>query len=313
MAKAGKKGSAGGQAGSRTGAGRGAAARKTAPKRGGSAVEAVVVEAVEAVPVDGRAEADELARTLREALAEVSALREEARAARAEADGARAACRDALAEAGNGARRLKAEFEALRAQVAEVRGACDAGEKTDKAEGEGVADEPGRKNRLGLTVAPGVVVAQVVNDSPAAVAAVIRGDVIEEANGRAVHSGTDLRDAVEAAPDGSEVTLQLRRAGEQLLRTVHIPKASEENGEGKSRFGVTVAPGVVVAEVFPGGPAAAAGLERGDVIEEVGGQAIHSGKQLLTVVHSLPEGSEVPLAVTRAGVSREVVARLDGV
>ncbi len=310
MAKAGKKADGG-----RNGAPGGA--RKAAPKRTGSkaagaggkgpavVVETVAVEA--ALPVVGRQEAEDVRDALRTALAEVKELRDAVRAARAATDEARSAQRAALAETLDGIRRLRGDVESLLARAAE------GGRAADLPSAESGAPEPVRKNRLGATVAPGVVVAEVIEGTPAAASGLERGDVIEEANGRPIAGGSDLRDAVEAAPAGSEVTLQLRRAGELLVRTVRTgDPANEGEGEGKSRFGVTVAPGVVVAEVFPDSPAAVSGLERGDVIEEVNGQPIASGNQLLAVVHALSEGATVPLVVTRAGERREVVAHLDG-
>jgi hypothetical protein len=308
MAKAGKKETGPRQPASRGGAG-GRAAKAPAKGRASRAPEVVAaVEVVEvrpaATPAAGTgASGGEVARHLRDALADVAALRDELRTARAEVATLVGALK---AEALDGVRRLGAEVAALRSRVAETR--ADGG-PAGGAGGQAAAEPEAKKNRFGATVAAGVVIADVAADSPADAAGLLRGDVIEEANGHAVHSGADLRDRADRVAAGEELTLQLRRGGELLVRTV---KLGEPAAGGGNRFGVTVAPGVVVAAVFAGSPAAAAGLARGDVIEEADGQVVHSGDEFLSVVHARPEGADVGLVVTRTGERRELVARLDG-
>ena len=209
----------------------------------------------------------------------------------------------ALAEALDGLRGLKTEIAELRTRAAAVP-------QPAAAETAPAAEPPAHTNRFGAEVAPGVVVADVVADSPAAEAGLMRGDVLEEANGAALTSGGQLRDAVQAVATGENVVLQLRRGGERQMRTVRLGDETADEGHG-SRFGVTVAPGVVVAAVFAGSPAEAAGLAGGDVIEEAHGRPVASGEELFSVVHSQPEGADVALVVTRAGERRELVVHLD--
>src|SRR5262245_13937317 len=88
--------------------------------------------------------------------------------------------------------------------------------------------------------------------------------------------------------------------------------APEGEDEAANRPGVTVVPGVVVTEVMPGSPAAAARLAPGDVITGVNAAAVLSGPELRAATAPLEEGAEVRLRVTRAGKERELKARLDG-
>jgi serine protease Do len=87
----------------------------------------------------------------------------------------------------------------------------------------------GRRGRLGLTyqeltdqlaryfkVDGGLLVSSVTEGSPAAAAGVQAGDVIVRANGKAVRSSEDLRDQLDAAEPGAEVTLGLQREGRAL-------------------------------------------------------------------------------------------------
>ncbi len=257
----------------------------------------------------GREEGAELARGIVETRTEVRALREECAGVGAEIREGRGAFQEALSEALGGVRDLRHEIESARSAVAVPHrplGSNTAREAHERVVPAEPRTEP-EKTRFGATVAPGVVVASVQADGPAEVAGIERGDVIEEANGRVIRSGTELRDAV-AVPAGAEVTVQLRRGGEVLLRTI---KFDDPTNDGKSHFGVTVAPGVVVAALVPGSPAEAAGLAKGDVIEDAHGHPVHSGDQLFSTIHAQPEGAEVLLVVSRNGQRHELLVHLD--
>ena len=63
----------------------------------------------------------------------------------------------------------------------------------------------------------------------------------------------------------------------------------------------TAQEGVVVTEVVDGAPAAAAGIEAGDVIVEFDGERIRSARQLTRVVRETPAGRGVGATVFRDG------------
>jgi hypothetical protein len=182
--------------------------------------------------------------------------------------------------------------------------------RRERRERRAARPEPPR-NRLGVTVGHGVVVAEVLPESPAAAAGVTRGDVIEEVNGTGVVTADQLRDAVQKVDAGEEVALQVFRAGElHEVRATLAAEEGDETDENRNRLGVTVGLGVVVAEVLPDTPAAGAGLARGDVIDDLNGTAVRTGEHLRDLVQHMPTGEEVVLRVTRAGEVREVRARL---
>ena len=89
-----------------------------------------------------------------------------------------------------------------------------------------------------------------------------------------------------------------------------MPAGPVGTAEARNRFGVTVGSGVVVAEVLPDSPAAEAGLERGDVIEEVNGTDVVSATQLRDVVLAAGDEADVRLHVVRAGKPQELRARV---
>jgi serine protease Do len=72
--------------------------------------------------------------------------------------------------------------------------------------------------------------------------------------------------------------------------------------------------GALVSKVVPGGPAAEAGLERGDVIVEFDGKPIGDMKELPRVVASTPIETKVDVVVVRGGERKKLgvrVGRLD--
>jgi hypothetical protein len=238
----------------------------------------------------------DIVRQAHEARRDLVELRELARDAHREGLGEPAAGERAGAEAGGqGARRGR--------RAGEGREAGGRAGKESRAEA---------RNRVGVTVGSGVVVAEVIPDSPAAGGGLRRGDVIEEVNGTDIISATHLRDAVRAAGEDADVSFRVVRAGDAQDLRVRVGKRPDDAAdEGRNQLGVTVGPGVVVAEVLPDTPASAAGLERGDVIDDVNGTPVLSGEQFRQAVQQLPAGSEAVLRVTRAGQAREVRTRLD--
>lgn len=66
-----------------------------------------------------------------------------------------------------------------------------------------------------------------------------------------------------------------------------------------TRFGVAAGTGVLVVEAMPGGPAAAAGLQRGDVIVALDSQAIWDVRQLQQRIRAAPVGRPMVITVFR--------------
>lgn len=81
---------------------------------------------------------------------------------------------------------------------------------------------------------------------------------------------------------------------------VTIQDVGEELAEELAvRFGVAAGIGVLVVEPMPGGPAAAAGLRRGDVIVALDGQPVWDVRQLQQRVRGVPVGRPIVVTVLR--------------
>lgn len=91
----------------------------------------------------------------------------------------------------------------------------------------------------------------------------------------------------------------VKRIADQLIRDGKVTES------GRAYLGVEVASpltgGLLVVSVIPGGPAAAAGIERGDRIISVDGQPVADVEQLATVLAGLRPGQTIPVRIVRHG------------
>jgi serine protease Do len=153
-----------------------------------------------------------------------------------------------------------------------------------------------------LKNASGALVDEAKADTPAAKTGIEAGDVITAVNGNAVKDSRSLAREISAMAPGSTAKLDILRKGEQKSISVTLAampsdqkQASAEDRDsgsmrGTPRLGVSVAPasdvdgaggkGVVVTAVDPEGPAAANGVQSGDVILDVGGKSVGNAGEL---------------------------------
>jgi serine protease Do len=162
---------------------------------------------------------------------------------------------------------------------------------------------------LGLKDARGVIVSQVQPGSAAQRAGIEQGDLITSLNGTPVNDANSFRNHVASSQPGATVTLTLQRNGqsqqvEATLGEFKAGKAADERGDGDGdsggnktgRLGISVEPltpeiaaqlelpagtqGLAVRDVDETGPAADAGVQRGDVIVQVNQQQVRSQAEL---------------------------------
>ena len=169
----------------------------------------------------------------------------------------------------------------------------------------------------------GALVGDVTPDSPASKAGVQKGDIILAVNGKPVNDSAQLRMNLSLMQPGTQVNLTILRDGTERQMTARLAELPTEtsslqkndNSTDTAMDGVSVedlsarsarqlglppsASGVVVTEVDPNSQAAANGLKRGDVIQEVNHQAVHNTAEFQSALrHS---GDQTLLLVNRQG------------
>ena len=116
--------------------------------------------------------------------------------------------------------------------------------------------------------------------------------------------------AIPAALAKQVVTTALG-GGHAMVRPWLGVKAQPLTDDMAKSFGLSAPQGVVAADVWPDGPAARAGVVRGDVIVSVNGQPVNDAGALNYNVATLAPGASVSLVVRKAGgAERTVEARL---
>ncbi|MBN2608572.1 MAG: Do family serine endopeptidase [Candidatus Fermentibacteraceae bacterium] len=157
---------------------------------------------------------------------------------------------------------------------------------------------PGLAEHFGLDLTEGgVLVSQVLQDTPAGNYGLQRGDVILTVNGESFHSVTEFRNLIAEQDPDSRVALGVYRDGGKLDISVVLGERTEEEtamaavAQSEGSFGWTLESldretaealgdpslkGVMIVDVDPGGRAASAGVQPGDVILEIDGLEVES-------------------------------------
>jgi serine protease Do len=186
---------------------------------------------------------------------------------------------------------------------------------------------------MSLSSTHGALVASVVADSPALKAGIKSGDVVRSVDGKEVETAKELTRMISAVKPGGSVKLGLWRDGKDMTVTAKvgdqsksdIVKANAEapDAKGPGSYGVSLAPlsrdarqelgldgsveGALIAQVEPGSPAEAQGLQPGDVIQQVGRDAVDSpAKAVSKLGEAKKTGKSVLLKIYRDGMTRFV-------
>jgi serine protease Do len=179
---------------------------------------------------------------------------------------------------------------------------------------------------FGMSRPTGALVAQVQPDSPAERAGFRTGDVILNFNGMDVPRSSALPPIVGRTPVGAEVPVTVRRGDQEIVIPVTIdalPEAVASAGPGsgpaapvqpqsvlgmqlesltageRSALGLEGV-GIRVREVT-GNPARAAGLQSGDIIVQMSGEAVDSVEAFEALAEAAPAGRSVPVLIHRDG------------
>lgn len=173
-----------------------------------------------------------------------------------------------------------------------------------------------------LPEAKGVLVGDVVGDSPAEEVGIKRGDIIIKVNDEEVNSPEELQDKIRDIDIGKKANIEIMRDGKTINFIVKIgemPTVEEEGEFPKEKvFSVqtgiqvkTVTPeiakeiglprvkGLVITEIIPGSSADDMGLQPGDVILETNRIEMSSVEEWEEIINKLEPGDTLLLLVFR--------------
>jgi serine protease Do len=190
---------------------------------------------------------------------------------------------------------------------------------------------------FGLAKPQGALVNSVEKGGPADKAGIEPSDVILKFNGKTVNSSSDLPRIVAQTKPGSKATVQVWRKGSARDITLTVGELQEERAAARSgrpggdnKQGNTVAKlGLTVSELSADqlrelkisggllvedaeGPAARAGIRRGDIVLALNNHDIKSVEQLNQLMSQYERSRSVALLVKRGDGAIYVPIRLDG-
>jgi serine protease Do len=177
--------------------------------------------------------------------------------------------------------------------------------------------------QFNLTEAKGVLVGDVVKNSPAEKVGIKTGDIIKKVNNEEVNSPKELQDKIGNIEIGKEANIEIVRNGETISFIVKIsemPTVEEEGSkppkekvfsvqtglkvesvttEIAKELGLPWVKGLVITEVVPGSSADDMGLQQGDIVLEANRTELSSVEEWEKVINKLKPEDTLLLLVFR--------------
>jgi len=177
--------------------------------------------------------------------------------------------------------------------------------------------------QFNLTEAKGVLVGDVVKNSPAEEVGIKTGDIIKKVNDEEVNSPEELQDKIGNIEIGKKTNIEIVRNGETISFVVKIgemPTVEEEGSESPKEkvfsvqtglkvesvtteiakeLGLPWVKGLVITEVIPGSSADDMGLQQGDIVLEANRTEVSSIGEWEKVINKLEPGDTLLLLVFR--------------
>ncbi len=178
-----------------------------------------------------------------------------------------------------------------------------------------------------LTDGKGVLVGDIVEDSPADKGGLQRGDIIVEVQGKKIDDPNQIRNMVAGIEPGQEIEMKIIRENKPITKNVTVSELPADvqkpaKGEyGNLLNGVRVQEltpefiekfdipkklkGVIVAEVDEDSPALGI-IKPGDIIQEINKQKIAGLKDYENVAGKIKQGEDVMLFIRRGQASKYI-------
>lgn len=177
------------------------------------------------------------------------------------------------------------------------------------------------KEALGLPSLEGVLISDVVKDTPAETAGIRGGDVVIGFDNKKVENVQSFRIMVAATPAGKTIPLTIVRDGKKKTLSVKIGEYPEaiSTGPGEreqgvlglrvvnaadpqaQRYNLDIESGVIVIDVTDNSPGADANIRPGDVILSIDKKPIRNTNDYKKVVANLPKEKPVGFQLLRDG------------
>lgn len=166
----------------------------------------------------------------------------------------------------------------------------------------------------------GVLIADVISESPAEKSGLSRGDVVLSVNNKQVNTPSELQDSIRSLEIGDKATLKVKREGKEstfVLKIEEMPADEtivtkekvfpEQTGitvekvtpEIARKAGLPKTTGLVITEVIPGSSADDMGLQSGDIILEANRKEVSDLEQWESIVGNLTPGDTLLLLIFR--------------
>ncbi len=190
---------------------------------------------------------------------------------------------------------------------------------------------PEIKEKFGLKTTQGALIGEVNRDSPAEKGGLKMGDVIVSFDGKKVKEMKELPSMVAETPVGKKVEIIVIRKGKEKRLTLKIGELKEETRmaatttpEIEESFGLSVQEltpelaeslslkgekGVVVSGVRKGSPASEAGLQRGDLIQEIEHEPIGNMDDYKRIMGEAASKKQILMVIRHRGHTRYVVLK----
>ncbi len=188
---------------------------------------------------------------------------------------------------------------------------------------------PDLAKSFGLKENSGVLISQVMKDSPAEKAGLKSGDIITEFDGKPIREMHELPRIAANLPVGKKALVKIIRNGKTEEKTVIIEKMKEgEEGaasiQGKMGFAVTElnpeiaarigtkeTRGVIISRVNPGSAAEEAGMAAGDIIAQIDNAPIMTMNDFNRAIESRKPGDFLRFLLRRGDSSLFVALKLE--